>query len=54
METYLLFHIHKKSIYKDHSLFMVSWWGIYSYFINEQIQTRDVVLMTAAYGLPRC
>ena len=29
---------------------MVSWWGIYSYFNHDQIQTRDVVLMNAAYG----
>ena len=29
---------------------MVSWWGRYSYFNQEEIQTRDVVLMDVAYG----
>ena len=29
---------------------MVSWWGRDSYINNEQIQTRDVVLMNDEYG----
>ena len=29
---------------------MVSWWGKYSYFNDEQIQFSDVELMNAAYG----
>ena len=30
-ETDLIIHI-QKGIYNDHIIFMVSWWGIYSYF----------------------
>ena len=29
---------------------MVSWWVIDLYFNNEQIQTRDVVIMNSEYG----
>ena len=28
---------YSKSIYNDTNIFMVSWWGKYSYFNNEQI-----------------
>ena len=28
---------------------MFSWWGRYLYFNNENIQTRDFVIMNAAY-----
>ena len=48
METALSFHIQKKA-YNDHTRFMVSWWGRYSYFNNGIIQTRDAVLMNYAY-----
>ena len=39
-----------KSIYNDHTRFMVSWWIRYSYLKKEQIQTRDFLLLNAAYG----
>ena len=29
---------------------MVSWWGEYSYFNNEQIKIGDIEIITAAYG----
>ena len=41
----------KKSIYNYPNRFMVSWWGIYSYFNNEQIQIGDIEIITAVYGL---
>ena len=51
METAFSFHIKTYIyIYNDHTRFMVSWWGRYSYLNNDQIQTRDVVLMNSAYG----
>ena len=51
METYLNDIIQKNKIYNHPNIFMFSWWVTYSYFNNEQIQTRDVVLMNYAYGL---
>ena len=48
-DSALIFHI-QKSIYDDHTRFMVSWWGIYSYFNIGKIQTRDVVLMNYISG----
>ena len=36
-----------------HNILMVSWWGIYSYFNNEQIQIGGITIMTAVYGSPR-
>ena len=32
----------ENSIYDDHSQFMLSWWGRYSYFNNEPIQIGDI------------
>ena len=40
----------EKSIYNDSNKFMVSWWGIYSYFNIEQIQICDIEIMISAYG----
>ena len=48
METDLSFRIHKV-IYAGHNIFMVSFWGRYSYFNNKKIKTRDVVLMNSEY-----
>ena len=50
METALRFHIRKGYIYiLIIILFMVSWWGRYSYLIYEPIQIRDFVPVNAAY-----
>ena len=35
----------KKSLYTDPNIFMVYWWGIYSYFNNEQIQIGDIEIL---------
>ena len=37
-------------IYNYHTRSTISCWRIYSYFNNEKIQTKDVVLMNYAYG----
>ena len=38
------------SIYDDHSWFVVSWWGRYSYFNNENFQISDIEIMNALFG----
>ena len=50
MENYLNFPI-PKYIYNYYNIFMVSWWGTYLYFNNEQIQIGDIGIMTSAYSL---
>ena len=49
METALSFHNQKK-IYNDHTIFVVYWWGRYSYLNNEPIKIIHVVLMNSVYG----
>ena len=39
-----------KSVYIDSNIFMVSWWGNYSYFNNEQIKIGHIEIMTYSYG----
>ena len=39
-----------KSIYNYSNIFMVSWWGTYSYLSDEQIQIGGVDIMTSSYG----
>ena len=48
MDTALVF-IFGIYIYNDNNRFVVSWWGIDSYFNHEQIQTRYAVLMNYTY-----
>ena len=40
----------KKSLYTDPHIFMVYWWGIYSYFNNEQIQIGDIEILKLWLG----
>ena len=40
----------QKYIYNDPTIFMVYWWGRYSYLNNEHIHISDVELMNASYG----
>ena len=48
METALSFHNQKKK-YNDHNIFVVYWWGRYSYLNNEPIKISDILLMNYAF-----
>ena len=50
METPRVFHIQKIVYINDHNIFMVYWWGRYSYFNNEKIKIIDVEIMNYTFG----
>ena len=37
-------------MYKDCTRLMVSWWGRYSYFNNEKIQTSEIEIINSVYS----
>ena len=37
-------------IYNGINIFMVSWWGTYLYFNNEQMKIGDIEIMPASYS----
>ena len=49
MENTLNFLL-RNIIYNYPNIFVVSWWGTYSYFNHEQIQIGHIEIMTAVYG----
>ena len=46
------FSYSERKSYNYLNRFMVSWWGKYSCFNNEQIQIGDIKIMTTAYSSP--